>query len=269
MVLLYAVPDHLDKVVFDLSWGYPTTGRDFLDACADIFKGQEWIGFVDFDAKKLRIAPEAVVHSGDMMDDYHRRGHHVIKVSLKKIPARVTHIFFTLCTWKSPTISRYPNPSMKFYEESNPSHMLCTEQISKAGNRQAIVMCSLMRSGSQWLVHSNGTPSDGNNFKYEPILLTVQKLIAKTGNYPYVPFTVSYGRYSSRWIGIGLQFIHWYGHTAITFKLTTFNVFGGGLIEGFHVTSLQQNLTSHPAHSGHVGSHKIWPNSLLLKLHKA
>ena len=40
-------------------------------------------------------------------------------------------------------------------------------------------------------------------------------------------------------------------------------------IEGFHVTSLQQNLPSHAAHSGHVGSHKIWPNSLLLKLQKA
>ena len=40
-------------------------------------------------------------------------------------------------------------------------------------------------------------------------------------------------------------------------------------IEGFHVMSLQQNLPSHAAHSGHVGSHKIWPNSLLIKLHKA
>ena len=40
-------------------------------------------------------------------------------------------------------------------------------------------------------------------------------------------------------------------------------------IEGFHLTSLQQNLPSHSAPSGHVGSHKIWPNSLLLKLHKA
>ena len=40
-------------------------------------------------------------------------------------------------------------------------------------------------------------------------------------------------------------------------------------IEGFHVTSLQQNLPSHAAHSGHVGSHKILPDSLLLKLHKA
>ena len=40
-------------------------------------------------------------------------------------------------------------------------------------------------------------------------------------------------------------------------------------IEGFHVKSLQQNLPSHAAHSGHVGSHKIWPNALLLKLHKA
>ena len=40
-------------------------------------------------------------------------------------------------------------------------------------------------------------------------------------------------------------------------------IFLGAPIEGFHVTSLQQNLPSHAAHSGHVGSHKIWPNHTL------
>ena len=37
-------------------------------------------------------------------------------------------------------------------------------------------------------------------------------------------------------------------------------------IEGFHVTSLQQNLPSHAAHSGHVGSHKIWPKGRTIRL---
>ena len=198
MVLLCAVPEHLDKVVFDLYWGYPDSGKDYLDACADIFKGQEWLGFVDYRHKIPSEFNGSVVHSGDLMDDIRRQGHHIIKVSLKKVPSRVTHIFFTLCTYKSPKISRYPNPSMKFYEESNPERLLCTEQISKANNRQAIVMCSLMRQGGQWTVQSNGTPSDGNNFKYEPILDTIQGLIAKTGNYPHVPYHVSYGGFSGR-----------------------------------------------------------------------
>ena len=61
-------------------------------------------------------------------------------------------------------------------------------------------------------------------------------------------------------------------HTALNFETARGhekNIFLYLSIEGFHVTSLQQNLPSHAAHSGHVGSHKIWPNSLLLKLHKA
>ena len=77
MVLLYAVPEHLDKVVFDLYWGYPTTGRDYLDACADIFKGQEWLEFVDY--RNKCGANNSVEHSGDLMNDFKRQGHHIIK----------------------------------------------------------------------------------------------------------------------------------------------------------------------------------------------
>ena len=190
MVLLYAVPSHLDNVVFDLYWGYPSSGRDYLDAVAVTFNGQKWLEFVSWRTKWA--ANGAIQHSGDMMDDMKRQGHHIIKVSLKSMPSEVTHVFFTLSSYNSPTISHYKTPSMRFYEESNPEQMLCTEQISKAGHKQAIVMCSLMRSGNQWLVHSNGAISKGNLHRFEPLLETVQGLIAKTGNYPYVPFKVHY-----------------------------------------------------------------------------
>ena len=59
------------------------------------------------------------------------------------------------------------------------------------------------------------------------------------------------------------------GRYQLTFAKQGVLVESENTIEGFHVTSLQQNLPSHAAHSGHVGYHKIWPNSLLLKLHKA
>ena len=57
-------------------------------------------------------------------------------------------------------------------------------------------------------------------------------------------------------------------HEQSIFVYYTHHQIGGIDIEGFHVTSLQQNLPSHAAHSGHVGSHKIWPNSLLLNFIK-
>ncbi|XP_072018582.1 uncharacterized protein [Amphiura filiformis] len=141
MVLLYAIPSHLDKVVFDLYWGYPSWKRDYLDADAVTFNGQKWLEFADY--RNRQAANGAIQHSGDMMDDLNRQGHHIIKVHLKSMPSDVTHVFFILSSYNSPTISHYKSPSMRFYEESNPEKMLCTEEISKAGHKQAIVEKSL------------------------------------------------------------------------------------------------------------------------------
>ena len=185
MVLLCAVPPNLDKVVFDLCWGYPYAGRDYLDAVAFTFQGQQWLEWIGYTHENG--ASGAIRHSGDVMDDLQQKGHHTINVSLRSIPSNVTHIFFTLSTWTTSSIAHFRSPSMKFYEESRPDQMLCTDEISKAGHRSAIIMCSLSRSDGRWLVHGNGTTSDGKLCCMEPLLATIQKLIAKTGNYPHVP----------------------------------------------------------------------------------
>ena len=179
MVLLYAVPSGLNKVVFDLYWGYPAGGRDYLDASALMFSGQSYLEVVDY--RHNGLAGSAIHHSGDLMNDTNRLGHHIINVELKRIPTNVTSIFFTLSAWNSPTISHFKTPSLKFYEESNPGKMLCEDKIQKAGHRQAIVMCSLSRRGGQWFVDSNGALSNGNAKQYSPLIATIQGLIAKMG----------------------------------------------------------------------------------------
>lgn len=180
MVLLCAVPTGLNKVVFDLYWGYPTSGIDYLDASALLFSGSTYIEVVDYCHGSQ--TSNAIKHSGDLMDDFNKLGHHIINVELQKIPVNVTNIVFTLSAWSSPTISYYKNPSLKFYEQSNPSKMLCTEQIKKAGHRQAIVMCSLSRRGGQWFVDGNGALSDGNARQYGPLISTIQGLLKTMGN---------------------------------------------------------------------------------------
>ena len=180
MVLLCAVPTHLNKVVFDLYWGYPSRGgRDYLDASALLFCGTSFVEVADF---RLKNKTHAIRHSGDVMDDRNRLGHHIINVELKNIPANITKVFFTLSAWNAPTISHFRNPSLKFYEQSNPGKMLCTDQTNKAGHRQAIVMCSLSRRGGQWFVDSNGALSSGNAKAYAPLITTIQGLIMTMGD---------------------------------------------------------------------------------------
>ena len=179
MVLLCAVPTHLNKVVFDLYWGYPQRGKDYLDASALLFSGSSFIEVADY---QLRNKIRAIRHSGDVMDNRNRLGHHIINVELKSIPAHITKVFFTLSAWNAPTISHFKNPSLKFYEQSNPGKMLCTDQTNKAGHRQAIVMCSLSKRGGQWFVDSNGALSSGNAKDYSPLIATIQRLVTTMGD---------------------------------------------------------------------------------------
>ncbi|XP_022093808.1 uncharacterized protein LOC110980998 [Acanthaster planci] len=171
--LLYAAPSGLDKVVFDLYWGYPTNGRDYLDASVLVFEGVKLLYVLDY---RHTVRP-AMCHSGDLMDDYARKGHHLIKVNLHSIPSATTHLFFTLSAWNSPTVSRYPNPSLRFYEESNPGKMLCEDTIKKLNYSQAIVMGWLARHGGKWCVFSAGKASAGNAKNYSCLVSTIQGII--------------------------------------------------------------------------------------------
>lgn len=195
--MLYAIPQNINHVVFDLNWQYPnytkllegTEKRDYLDASCLIFVGEECVRTIDFVQKNalmlamlnkhkgIKQKEWGVKHSGDRMDDRKRIGHHLIDVSIADIPKEVTNLFFVLSAWNSPTISRYPNPSLCFYEKSNPEANLCSTTFTHASDFSAVVMCSLFRSRNGWVVYENGQTSTGNAKDYDPIKCSIQKLI--------------------------------------------------------------------------------------------
>ncbi|XP_072019596.1 uncharacterized protein [Amphiura filiformis] len=175
MVLLVAVAPNLNKVVFDLYWGYPSRGQDYLDASALVYNGKSFVGVVDY--HRGGVCGNAITHSGDIMDSVKRQGHHLINVELHSIPNSVTHVFFTLSAYNSPTISHFPNPSLRFFDKAHPDQMLCADQTKKAGHRQAIVMCCLSRKGGQWFVHDTGALSNGNAMNYDPLKATITTLL--------------------------------------------------------------------------------------------
>lgn len=177
VVLLYAIPEAFDHVVFDLYWGYPSSGCDFLDASCLVYKGTTCLNLADYCHRNL----DGITHSGDLMDRFKRIGHHTIHVYLKQIPSNVTHLFFTLSAWRSPNIAKYPNPSLKFYEASNRETDLCKTTFTHAGNSQAVVMCSVSKnSQGRWNIYESGKLSAGNANNYDPLKSTISNLI-KTG----------------------------------------------------------------------------------------
>ena len=198
--LLYAIPQNIDEVVFDLNWEYPTEAdalegrerRDYLDASCLMFEGETCKRTIDYVQKSemmqtlleklknkgiVKQMEWGVKHSGDRMDDKKRIGHHIIDVSIKDIPETITNLFFVLSAWNSPTISRYPNPSLSFYEKSKPNTNLCSTTFTHASDHSAVVMCSLSRTNHGWVVYENGQTSSGNAKNYDPIKLTIKNLI--------------------------------------------------------------------------------------------
>lgn len=176
MVLLYAIPDYMDNVIFDLSWGYPSSGRDFLDATCFSYSNSTHRGTVNYDNKVWPSTATSIEHSGDGMDDTNARGYHTIAVSLKKVPDYVTHLLFALSVWSNPSIALFRSPILRFYDAANKGKDLCNTSLSDASDSEAVVMCFVARKKSKkgWEIFESGQLSSGNSMNYDPLHETVK-----------------------------------------------------------------------------------------------
>ena len=175
IVVLYEINESLDHAIFDLFWGYPSRGIDYLDASVLIYSGQSFQGLVDYSNRSYN----GVSHSGDKMDHAKRLGHHTINVKLKSLPAAVDKLFFTLSAWNSPNISKFKSPSLRFFDAKEPNKQLCSDRMDHAAHSEAIIMCSLSKINGQWKVFSLRTLSAGNAANYSPLLQTISGIITQ------------------------------------------------------------------------------------------
>nr|XP_032826639.1 uncharacterized protein LOC116951905 isoform X2 [Petromyzon marinus] len=172
IVLLFAIPEKMNEVTLDLYWGYPSRGRDYLDASVLVYQGKSEAGIVDY----RHTSFPGITHSGDIMDDNAAQGHHVINVCLNKLPADTTSLFFTLSAWSSPTIGKFKHPSFSFFETSKPKLQLCEDKMKTAMDAQAIIMCVIVKKliCNTWTVITLGTQSGGNAKCYDRLHNTIK-----------------------------------------------------------------------------------------------
>ena len=88
---------------------------------------------------------------------------------LDKLPAEITQLYFVLSSFKSPTIGHFPNSSYKMVDVTQPDKALCSYQLKRAANSQAVIMCCVSRDNQVWKVIEIGRLSQGSTGNYDPI----------------------------------------------------------------------------------------------------
>lgn len=178
---LYCIPEHLDHVVFDLSWEFPSTNPDFLDATCMAFAKAEFVQVIDWThPSNAYYLNDSVKHSEkNLLGPGAKTGHQTIHVYLKRVPANITHLYFILSSWRSSSLSAFQNPSLKFYDASSENVNLCETTFSHAMNSQAVIMCYASRVGTKWQIYECGVRSlvAGNSKCYNPIRARISDLI--------------------------------------------------------------------------------------------
>eukprot|EP01124_Arcella_intermedia_P031675 TRINITY_DN7217_c0_g1_i1.p1 TRINITY_DN7217_c0_g1~~TRINITY_DN7217_c0_g1_i1.p1 ORF type:complete len:326 (+),score=72.38 TRINITY_DN7217_c0_g1_i1:15-992(+) len=155
----------IEDITFDLLWGYPISGRDYLDATCFLYGKDGYISYLDYSNRK----ETGVCHSGDVMDNVYEIGHHTIDVNLKLISTKVTKIFFTLSAWRSPTIGDFIEPSVKVFDKAAPTVELSKYVIMEAAQYSCVIMCGLELLSTGWVATTYGRFSSGNAMNYDQL----------------------------------------------------------------------------------------------------
>ncbi|CAG8434047.1 10721_t:CDS:2 [Ambispora gerdemannii] len=175
IVVLYSITkaEALKSLIFDLNWGFPARGQDYLDGTCIVYGGDEPIKKYDYMSIYYPKFPH-VKHSGDVMDTAQKRGSHQITAKLDELPEYVTHLYFILSAFQSNTIGEFNTPRFKLYEESLPDTQLCSYVLEEAANSQAVIMCCVTRvANGMWQVIEVGKPTIGNANDYDPIMIAI------------------------------------------------------------------------------------------------
>ena len=177
LVCLLEVPAGLDHVIFMLSWGFPITGEDFLDATVFLLEGANFVECID---NKNRTSEYGEInHTGDIIHHDSKTGCHKINLSIKSLSQKIDKLVFTLSSWNSPNISKFQTPSLRFFDQKKPTHQLCSDEMKEAADSQAIIMCCLTKRDGDWKVISLKEKSNGNAKNYTPLQEKIKSLIRR------------------------------------------------------------------------------------------
>ncbi|CAG8447959.1 12478_t:CDS:2 [Ambispora leptoticha] len=178
IVVLYSISkaEAIRSLIFELNWGFPDRGQDYLDGTCMVYAGAEPLMKYDYMSIYYPKFPH-MRHYGDNIDAVNSRGNHKITAKLHELPEHVTHLYFILSAFQSNTIGEFKTPNFRLYDESQPDKQLCTYTIQDASDSQAVIMCCVSRVGNgMWHVIEVGKLTIGNANDYDPIMISISEV---------------------------------------------------------------------------------------------
>jgi len=171
----YTCNTSLQKVYLEDVWGFPA-GTLFLDASCALFGFKnEHIYTVDF--SHTSWLNDAIIHSGDVIDQNKRQGTHTIKIELAKLTKDVKSLYFIITAWTG-LLTDILHPYILF-NDPDTKQELCRYQFEEkdTGTNTAVIMAKLYRKkvGGQWEVVAIGHLGMGNAANYAPIYEDIKK----------------------------------------------------------------------------------------------
>eukprot|EP01127_Copromyxa_protea_P009055 TRINITY_DN2105_c0_g1_i3.p1 TRINITY_DN2105_c0_g1~~TRINITY_DN2105_c0_g1_i3.p1 ORF type:complete len:1094 (+),score=237.25 TRINITY_DN2105_c0_g1_i3:915-4196(+) len=168
----YTCNTNLNEVRLEEIWRFTPYHTQYLDASCLIyhFDSTECTEVVDY--CHTSGASGAIRHSGDVLDSEKGQGKHIITVSLKKLPATVQTMYFTITAFHT-TLTSILNPEILFLDpESNQE--LCAYQFGDnkgTGDKTAVIMAKLSRANpsAPWNVLALGHLGMGMAGNYNSI----------------------------------------------------------------------------------------------------
>jgi len=170
----YTCNTNLQRVYLEDVWGFPEHTL-YLDASCALFDFKnEHISTVDF---SHTFKTDAIIHSGDVIDNTKRQGTHTIKIELSKLPNEVKSLYFILSAWTG-LLTNILHPYILF-NDPDTKQELCRYQFAEkdTGDSKAVIMVKLFRKkvGGQWEVLAIGHLGQGNAMNYDPIYQDIKK----------------------------------------------------------------------------------------------
>ncbi|WP_030620493.1 TerD family protein [Streptomyces sclerotialus] len=134
-----------------------------LDASAVLFAGGQGVDVVFF--QHLTSNDGSVQHSGDNLVGGTGQGDdESIAVDLRRVPANVDQIFFTVNSFTGQTFEEVQNAYCRLIDEST-GQELARYTLTGGGRHTAQIMAKVYRSGTTWQMTALGEPATGRTFQ--------------------------------------------------------------------------------------------------------
>ncbi|KAK3089514.1 hypothetical protein FSP39_004209 [Pinctada imbricata] len=111
-----------------------------------------------------------IKHSGDVLDTKKKRGEHILTLELQKLPARITHLFFTLSSRITDTLKYYKDPKLEVHDHAEDKPLTETSLTYRMLQGSSVVVCCLYLSEDKiWRVMDIRRPTNGKVGNYHAI----------------------------------------------------------------------------------------------------